>query len=112
MNTLINLSLVTEKNGILVLLVMVWVSSAPLAFGGLMSSMFPGTPVLTLLHPPGPRRKLITLRRSLPVLLLFVILPNPTLALLLIMHRPVLDPLLNSTVPLLVLFTLRTPPDV
>lgn len=80
MNTLMNLEVETEKNGILVLFVMVPVSRAPFAFGGLISNIFPGTCVLRWLQLRGPPRKLMTLISLGPVLLIFVILVKAMLA--------------------------------
>lgn len=63
-----------------------------MAFGGLKRSIFPGTPVLTVPHPSGPCRNLMTLVSLLPVLLLLVMLPKaiPTPFLL---RTPVRSPL-------------------
>lgn len=77
-NTLIKLEFVSEKKGIPVLLVIVPVSNAPLAFGGFISNVFPGTPFFKLAHPRGLPKNLITLLILRPVLVRLVILPNAT----------------------------------
>lgn len=97
-NTLINLELETSKKGIFVLLVTVPVSRAPLAFGRLTSSIFPGTCVLTVANPLGSPRKDIILRSLLPVLLTLVILLNIILAP--VLTRKWVPEWLKPTVPL------------
>lgn len=77
MNTLMKLEFVTVQNGIFVLFVTVWVSSAPLALGGLHSSMLCGTWVFRVPHPDGLPRKLPTLLILRMVELLLVMLENP-----------------------------------
>lgn len=79
MQSLINLDLVTSRKGIFVLFVTVPVNRAPFAFGGFISSIFPGTPVFSPWHPLLPVRKLIILRSLRPVLLIFVILVKESL---------------------------------
>lgn len=95
-NSLINLELETSKKVILVLLVMVPVTRAPFAFGGLTSSIFPGTPVFRLAKCPGAPKKLITLISLVPVLLILVILLKATPLPLFLIQIPVPSPLTDS----------------
>lgn len=107
MNTLMKLELVTEQNGMLVLFVTVWVSNAPLALGGLHSSILCGTCVFSVPHPDGLPRKLPTLLILVMVLLLLVILVNPAAGARLL-SSPLSPPSLFTLSTLLVLFTWST----